>query len=92
MLLFFLSILSFIPISEMILESKLPDSADMFHRIPLDKWAEKYTANADNMPQWYPHLFAGMPSYGGFIYAPADPFRKVFDYLKLNWGIRYWFH
>ena len=92
MLLLFLSILSFIPINEMILENKLPDSADMFHRIPLDKWAEEYTANFDNMPQWYPHLFAGMPSYGGFIYSPADPFRKVFDYLKLNWGIRYWFH
>tara|TARA_B100000029_G_scaffold216483_1_gene214287 strand:+ start:10352 stop:12649 length:2298 start_codon:yes stop_codon:yes gene_type:complete len=76
----------------MILENKVVDSADMFHRIPLDKWADEYTSKVDDMPQWYPHLFGGMPSYGGFIYAPSDPFRKVFDYLKLNWGIRYWFH
>ena len=75
----FLASLSFIPLSEMILENKVVDSADMFHRVPLDKWADEYTSKIDDMPQWYPHLFGGMPSYGGFIYAPSDPFRKVFD-------------
>lgn len=83
---------SFVFLREMILFDKLPESADMFHRMPLDRWAEEYTSLNDDMPQWYPHLFGGMPSYGGFIYAPADPFRKVFDFLGLGWGVRYWIH
>ena len=64
----------------------------MFHRMPLDRWAEDYKSRNDDMPQWYPHLFGGMPSYGGFIYAPADPSRKIFDFLGFGWGLRYWIH
>tara|TARA_B100001123_G_scaffold446014_1_gene599152 strand:+ start:1085 stop:3463 length:2379 start_codon:yes stop_codon:yes gene_type:complete len=85
-------VISFIFLREMILDGKIPESADMFHRMPLDRWVEHYTANNEDMPQWYPHLFGGMPSYGGFIHAPADPLRKVFDALDFNWGMRYWLH
>ncbi|MDP7122495.1 MAG: hypothetical protein QF770_09585 [Candidatus Marinimicrobia bacterium] len=84
--------MSFVFLQEMILSNKLPESADMFHRMPLDRWAEDYKSRNDDMPQWYPHLFGGMPSYGGFIYAPADPFRKIFDFLGFGWGLRYWIH
>ncbi len=83
---------SFLFLREMIFGGKIPESADMFHRVPLDRWVEQYTANNDEMPQWYPHLFGGMPSYGGFIHAPADPLRKAFDALDFNWGMRYWLH
>ena len=89
---FILAAVSFLFLGEMILSNKVPESADMFHRIPLDRWAEDYNSKNDNMPQWYPHLFGGMPSYGGFIYAPADPLRKIFDFLNLGWGLRYWVH
>ena len=84
--------MSFVFLQEMILSNKLPESADMFHRMPLDRWAEDYKSRNDDMPQWYPHLFGGMPSYGGFIYAPADPSRKIFDFLGFGWGLRYWIH
>ena len=87
-----LAAVSFVFLREMILYGKIPESADMFHRMPLDRWVEQYEASNDDMPQWYPHLFGGMPSYGGFIHAPADPLRKVFDALDFNWGMRYWLH
>ena len=84
--------MSFVFLQEMILSNKLPESADMSQRMPLDRWAEDYKSRNDDMPQWYPHLFGGMPSYGGFIYAPADPSRKIFDFLGFGWGLRYWIH
>ena len=87
-----LAVVSFVLLQEMILSKKLPESADMFHRMPLDRWAKDYKSLNDDMPQWYPNLFGGMPSYGGFIYAPADPFRKIFDFLGFGWGLRYWIH
>ena len=34
---------------------------------------DKYIAENENMPQWYPNLFSGMPSYGGYIYMTGDP-------------------
>ena len=89
---FLMAAVSFIFLREMILDGKIPESADIFHRMPLDRWVEQYESNNDDMPQWYPHLFGGMPSYGGFIHAPADPLRKVFDALDFNLGIRYWLH
>ena len=64
----------------MILFNMIPESADLINRIPIDKWAKNYLINSNNMPQWFPNLFSGMPSYGGFIYAPADPIRKFFDF------------
>ena len=76
----------------MILFNMIPESADLINRIPIDKWAKNYLINSNNMPQWFPNLFSGMPSYGGFIYAPADPIRKFFDFFNFNIGLRYFFH
>ena len=76
----------------MILFNMIPESADLINRIPIDNWAKNYLTNFNNMPQWFPNLFSGMPSYGGFIYAPADPIRKFFDFFNFNIGLRYFFH
>lgn len=87
-----LFLLSFFFLNKMILFNMIPESADLINRIPIDKWAKNYLINSNNMPQWFPNLFSGMPSYGGFIYAPADPIRKFFDFFNFNIGLRYFFH
>jgi len=84
---------SFFFLHKMILLNMIPESADLLNRIPIDNWAKNYLVNNNNiMPQWFPNLFSGMPSYGGFIYAPADPIRKIFDFFNFNIGLRYWFY
>ena len=88
----FLFLLIFFFLNKMILFNMIPESADLINRIPIDNWAKNYKVNNQNMPQWFPNLFSGMPSYGGFIYAPADPIRKFFDFFNFNIGLRYFFH
>ena len=88
----FLFLLIFFFLNKMILFNMIPESADLISRIPIDNWAKNYKANNQNMPQWFPNLFSGMPSYGGFIYAPADPIRKFFDFFNFSIGFRYFFH
>ena len=88
-----ISLTSFFFLHKMILLNMIPESADLVNRIPIDNWAKNYLVNNNNIiPQWFPNLFAGMPSYGGFIYAPADPIRKIFDIFNFNIGLRYWVH
>ena len=48
---FILAAVSFLFLGEMILSNKVPESADMFHRIPLDRWAEDYNSKNDNKLQ-----------------------------------------
>ena len=62
-----LFLLSFFFLNKMILFNMIPESADLINRIPIDNWAKNYLTNFNNMPQWFPNLFSGMPSYGGFI-------------------------
>ena len=77
---------------EMVFQSKIPLAGDAVSYKPMSKWAEDYVEKEGAIPQWYPYLFGGMPSYGGYIYTPANPVYLVLKPLFLNRGIRYWFH
>ncbi|MCH7764398.1 MAG: YfhO family protein [Candidatus Marinimicrobia bacterium] len=58
---------------------------------PIQQWVKDYTAENDDLPQWYPHLFSGMPSYGSYTYTPGDPTRFVRKIFFFNRGVTYWF-
>ena len=77
---------------EMVLMGKIPLASDAVSYYPMSTWAETYVKEEGEIPQWYPHLFGGMPSYGGYIYTPANPVYLILKPFFINRGIRYWFH
>lgn len=65
---------------------------DQLQRYPINEWRDTYNQTHKDFPQWYPNLFSGMPSYGGYIYTPADPTKGVIDSLFFNKGLKVWFY
>jgi len=58
---------------KMIVYGFIPIANDLVAHKPIAKWIETVTESSDEFPQWFPNLFSGMPSYGGYIYTPGDP-------------------
>lgn len=79
-------------LSEMVLKNRSPLAPDYVSHYPLRKWGEEYVKKNQKMPQWYPHLFSGGPSYGGYVYTPSDPVANILRPVLGNLGIRYWFY
>ena len=40
---------------------------DEYERHPINQWRDNYFTENDDIPQWFPNIFSGMPSYGGYI-------------------------
>ena len=58
-----LPIISFIFLNDLILNNKIPLASDMVAHEPIKQWKQTTT----EFPHWFPNLFSGMPSYGGYI-------------------------
>ena len=48
---------------EMIFLGKDPLAGDVMAHYPIGKWGDEYVAQNGQLPQWFPHLFGGMPAY-----------------------------
>ena len=81
-------IISFLFLNELILDDKIPLASDMVAHEPIKKWID----STSEFPHWFPNLFSGMPSYGGYIYTPGHPLKIVLDFLLFNTGVKLWFY
>ena len=70
-------IISFLFLNELILDDKISLASDMVAHEPIKKWID----STSEFPHWFPNLFSGMPSYGGYIYTPGHPLKIVLDFL-----------
>ena len=75
----------------MIIFGEIVTANDDLARHPINEWRDKYIAENENMPQWYPNLFSGMPSYGGYIYMTGDPTKLFRNTILFNLGLKVWF-
>jgi len=75
----------------MIIFGEIITANDDLARHPINEWRDKYIAENENMPQWYPNLFSGMPSYGGYIYMTGDPTKLFRNTILFNLGLKVWF-
>ena len=46
----------------MVFFGEIVTTNDELERHPINEWRDSYFADEDDMPQWYPNLFSGMPS------------------------------
>ena len=76
----------------MIFFGEIVGANDQLERYPINQWRDTYLENNSEFPQWFPNLFSGMPSYGGYIYTPGDPTRPLQDLIFFNKGIKIWFY
>ena len=65
---------------------------DELERHPINEWRDTYLKQNDDIPQWYPNLFSGMPSYGGYIYTDGDPTKFLRSNVLFNPGLKIWFY
>jgi len=77
---------------KLIFFNQIPLAGDLVAHKPIAKWSETVTESSDEFPQWFPNLFSGMPSYGGYIYTPGDPTKTILNLLFFNRGIKIWFY
>jgi len=75
----------------MIIFGEIVIANDDLARHPINEWRDKYIAENENMPQWYPNLFSGIPSYGGYIYMTGDPTKLFRNAVLFNLGLKVWF-
>ena len=75
----------------MIVFGEIVTAGDDLARHPINEWRDKYISDNEDMPQWYPNLFSGMPSYGGYIYMTGDPTKKFRNVILFNIGLKIWF-
>lgn len=70
---------------QMIVLGEEPISGDSQAVKPLGRWALAAEEELGETPLWCPAVFAGMPSYGSFIYTPSNPL-DVMRQLRLWFG------
>jgi len=87
----FIPVISFLFLHRMILFSEMPMANDLVAHKPIAEWSENVD-KSDGFPQWFPNLFSGMPSYGGYIYMPADPTKPIINTIFFNRGLKIWFY
>ena len=73
---------------EMVIYGSDPIANDSIAHVPLAEWSK----SVKEFPHWFPNLFSGMPSYGGYIYTPGDPTKAFLNMIFLNRGIKLWFY
>ena len=87
-----LIILPLLFLFRMVFFGEIVTTNDELERHPINEWRDSYFADEDDMPQWYPNLFSGMPSYGGYIYTNGDPTKFFRSKLLFNPGLKVWFY
>ena len=76
----------------MIFFGEIVTTNDELERHPINEWRDSYVSQNDQIPQWFPNLFSGMPSYGGFIYTNGDPTKLLRNKVLYNPGLKIWFY
>ena len=92
---YFILILTIVPIIflyKMIFFGEIVTTNDELERHPINQWQLNYSENNDDMSQWYPNLFSGMPSYGGYIFMNGDPTKTIRNLILFNPGMKVWFY
>ena len=77
---------------KMIFFGQVVTTNDELERYPINEWRDNYLLNNDETPQWFPNLFSGMPSYGGYIYTNGDPTKFLRNKILFNPGLKVWFY
>ena len=90
--LIFLIMIPILFLYKMIFFGEIITTNDEFERHPINEWRDNYFIENDDTPQWFPNLFSGMPSYGGYIYNDGDPTKFIRNYLLFNPGLKIWFY
>ena len=72
--------LVFLFLYDMVVNGMVPLASDMLAHQPIKEWIK----STEEFPHWFPNLFSGMPSYGGYIYTPGNPLSKVINFLLFN--------
>tara|TARA_Y100001970_G_scaffold172632_1_gene210972 strand:+ start:1504 stop:3804 length:2301 start_codon:yes stop_codon:yes gene_type:complete len=78
----------FLFLHRLILFNELPESNDLIAHKPIANWVQ----TVSEFPQWFPNLFSGMPSYGGYVYTPGDPTKSILKFFFFNRGLMIWFY
>ena len=65
---------------------------DEYERHPINEWRDNYFTENDDIPQWFPNIFSGMPSYGGYIFNNGDPTKFIRSIILFNPGLKVWFY
>ncbi len=79
---------SFVFLYDLIIYNKIPLASDMVAHEPIKEWLR----TTSEFPHWFPNLFSGLPSYGGYIYTPGHPLEPLLRAIYLNNGFRFWFY
>jgi len=87
-----LSVLPSLFLYRMVFFGEIVTTNDEFERHPINEWRDNYLTENKEIPQWYPNLFSGMPSYGGYIYTTGDPTKYFRSNILFNNGLRIWFY
>ena len=61
---------------------------DEYERHPINEWRDNYFIENDDIPQWFPNIFSGMPSYGGYIFNNGDPTKFIRSIILFNPGLK----
>ncbi len=89
-----LIIVPFLFYAAMIVEGKEPPAPDTAACMPFSVWGAQLQHETGRIPDWYPYIMGGMPSYGSYIYTPRSPFNPV-ALVQRVWegkrGAAYWF-
>ena len=88
----FLSVVPLIFLFRMVIFGEIITTNDELERHPINQWRDSYLEKNDDIPQWYPNLFSGMPSYGGYIYNNGDPLKGMRNKILFNPGLMIWFY
>ena len=86
-----LTIVPAIFLYRMIIFGEIVTTNDALARHPINQWIDGYLSENENMPQWYPNLFSGMPSYGGYIHMTGDLTKFFRNTILFNPGLKVWF-
>jgi hypothetical protein len=57
----------------MVFFGEIVTTHDVLERPPLLEWRAGFLNDNADTPQWFPTLFSGMPSYGGYISTSGAP-------------------
>ena len=79
-----LSVVPLIFLFRMVIFGEIITTNDELERHPINQWRDSYLEKNDDIPQWYPNLFSGMPSYGGYIYNNGDPLKGMRNKILFN--------
>ena len=81
-------IITFLLLHKIIIYNQIPLASDMVAHEPIKQWISSTT----EFPHWFPNLFSGMPSYGGYIYTPGHPLQPILKLILFNKGVKLWFY